>query len=235
MNEVLKMERVTKTFRPRGRGEVVALTDLSLTLEAGSFKVVCGPSGSGKSTLLLTAGGLLKPDSGTVRVNGTDLYRLSPERRARFRATTIGFVFQQFHLIPFLHVLGNVMAPSLALPNRNNTEAKARELIGIFGLEHRLDHPPSELSVGERQRVALARALMNDPAMILADEPTGNLDEENAAAVLRHLHDFASRGGAVLLATHDTRIDADQKYRLQEGTLIAETSPSEIQGGDADR
>lgn len=219
MSEVLKMEAVSKTYRPHGRGEVVALWNLSLTLKAGSFKVVCGDSGSGKSTLLLAAGGLQKPESGTVQVNGTDLYGLSSEDRARLRAETIGFVFQQFHLIPFLNVLENVMTPSLALRS-NHTEEKARELIGYFGLGHRIDHPPSELSTGERQRVALARAMLNEPALVLADEPTGNLDEKNAAAVFKHLHDFATRGGAVLIATHDTRIESDEKYILEDGRLI---------------
>jgi ABC-type lipoprotein export system ATPase subunit len=220
MSEILKMEAVSKIYRPPGREEVVALQNLSLTLEAGSFKVVCGHSGSGKSTLLMAAGGLQKPESGTVGITGTDLYGLSPERRARFRAETIGFVFQQFHLIPFLNVLENVMGPSLAVRS-HRTEEKARELIGYFGMEHRLDHPPSELSVGERQRVALARAMLNEPALVLADEPTGNLDEENAKVVLEHLHAFAKRGGAVLLATHDTRIEADETYLLKDGALVA--------------
>lgn len=219
MSEVLKMEAVSKTYRPQGREEVAALQDLSLIVEAGSFKVICGHSGSGKSTLLLAAGGLQQPNSGTIEVNGTNLYQLSSEKRARFRAETIGFVFQQFHLIPFLNVLENVMAPSLALPGKG-AEAKARELIEYFGMEHRIDHPPSELSTGERQRVALARAMLNEPALVLADEPTGNLDEKNAAAVLKHLHDFASRGGAVLIATHDTRIESDEKYLLENGELI---------------
>jgi putative ABC transport system ATP-binding protein len=219
MTEILQMEHVTKTYRPHGRGEVVALQDLSLTLERGSFQVVCGQSGSGKSTLLLTAGGLQKPETGTVHVQGTDLYRLSSEQRAQFRAARIGFVFQQFHLIPFLNVLENVMAPALAL-RTNQTEMKARDLIALFGLDHRLDHPPSELSTGERQRVALARAMLHEPAMVLADEPTGNLDEINAGAVLRYLRDFANRGGAVLMATHNTGIEADKKYMLAEGRLL---------------
>lgn len=218
MSEILRVSEVTKTYRRRGRETVVALRDLSLTLERGSFKVVCGQSGSGKSTLLLAAGGLQQPDSGSVRVKGADLYQLSPEKRARFRAASIGFVFQQFHLIPFLNVLENVMAPSLALRSPN-TEKMAMELIGFFGLEHRLDHPPSELSTGERQRVALARAMLNGPALVLADEPTGNLDENNASIVLEHLRDFARRGGAVLMATHDTRVEADEKLMLEDGRL----------------
>jgi putative ABC transport system ATP-binding protein len=219
MSELLKMSHVTKTYRPPGRREVVALRDVFLTLKPGTFSVVCGQSGSGKSTLLLTAGGLQKPEAGTVWLNETDLYSCSSEERARIRAAAIGFVFQQFHLIPFLNVLENVMAPSLALKGAD-PEKKARELIGFFGLEHRLDHPPSELSTGERQRVALARAMLNDPAMLLADEPTGNLDEKNATVVMQHLRDFAQRGGAVLMATHDTRVAADEKYLMEDGRLL---------------
>ncbi len=220
MTSVLEMNGVTKVYRRPGRAEVCALRNLSLCVRPGEFKVVCGRSGSGKSTLLLAAGGLQAPDTGTVRVNDTELYGLSSENRARFRASTVGFVFQQFHLIPFLNVLENVMTPTLALPGKAS-ETKARDLIGRFGLDHRLDHPPSELSIGERQRVALARAMLNEPALVLADEPTGNLDEENATLVLEHLHAFARRGGAVLLATHDTRIAADETYRLREGALVA--------------
>ncbi len=219
MSETLKLQSVSKTYRPRGRGEVLALRGLSLDLSPGSFKVVCGHSGSGKSTLLLSAGGLQKPDSGTVLVKGTNIYTLSSEKRARFRAETIGFVFQQFHLIPFLSVLENVMAPSLAL-EKADTKEKAVELVNYFGLEHRMDHPPSELSTGERQRVALARAMLNEPSLVLADEPTGNLDKKNADIVLSHLHAFAERGGAVLMATHDTRIEADYKYVMKNGQLI---------------
>jgi len=225
MTSTLEMKDVSKVYRPRGRAEVYALRNLSLRVKPGDFKVVCGRSGSGKSTLLLAAGGLQAPETGTVRVNGADLYQLSSEKRARFRASTIGFVFQQFHLIPFLNVLENVMAPTLALPGKAS-EKNARDLIAYFGLDHRLDHPPSELSIGERQRVALARAMLNEPALLLADEPTGNLDEENAEAVLHHLREFARRGGAVLLATHNTRIAADETYLLRDGALVT---------GDSDR
>ncbi len=218
MNDVLTMHNVTKTYRPPGRHEVVGLKDVSLKVESGAFKVVCGPSGSGKTTLLLAAGGLQKPESGSVKVGGEDIYALSSEKRARCRAGQIGFVFQQFHLIPFLSVLENVLAPTLAVPG-NDSEEKARCLVDFFGISHRIDHPPSELSTGERQRVALARAMLNDPALVLADEPTGNLDEKNAEVVLKHLRDFAARGGAVLVATHDTGIKADEKIQLLDGAL----------------
>ena len=220
MSDILTLQAISKTYRPPGRSTVDALQEVGLSLAAGSFKVVCGHSGSGKSTLLLSAGGLQKPDSGSVRVKDTDIYGLSAEKRARFRADTIGFVFQQFHLIPYLNILENVMAPALAIAtDASKTEPRAREMIDWLGLTHRLDHPPSELSIGERQRVALARALLNEPALLLADEPTGNLDEQNREIVISHLRDFAARGGAVLMATHDTRIEADEKFVLENGRL----------------
>jgi len=220
MTDVLVLQDVSKTYRPAGRSAVAALDQVELSVPVGTFKVVCGHSGSGKSTLLLSAGGLQKPDGGQVLVKGTDVYRLSSEKRARFRAETMGYVFQQFHLIPYLNILENVMAPSLALAGDiAQLEQRARAMIAQFGVEHRLDHPPSELSIGERQRVALARALVNEPALLLADEPTGNLDERNSEIVIQHLRDFASRGGAVLLATHDMRIEADEKLLLENGRL----------------
>lgn len=222
MTDVLKIEHVTKTYRRRGRSEVSALRDVSLTIPPGAFKVIHGPSGSGKTTLLLAAGGLQEPDTGTVQVAGTDLYAMSPEQRARFRAANIGFVFQQFHLIPYLTVLENVLAPTLAVSG-NGARDRAEELIDAFGLSHRLDHPPSELSTGERQRVAMSRALLNEPALLLADEPTGNLDSQNAEAVLKHLHAFAERGGAVMVATHDNRVEADQRYTMDDGVLLDQT------------
>ena len=221
ITNVLKLTGVTKTYHPRGRSAVAALRDVSLTLEPGGFKVVCGASGSGKSTLLLTAGGLLAPNAGSVHVRGDDIYRFSSEARARFRAHRIGFVFQQFHLIPYLNILENVLAPTLAAACEE-AEARARRLIDAFGLAHRIDHPPSELSTGERQRVALARAMLNEPALVLADEPTGNLDEDGSEIVLQHLREFARRGGAVLLATHDRSVEADERLTLESGVLLSQ-------------
>jgi ABC-type lipoprotein export system ATPase subunit len=200
---LLEIRRLSKSY-PGPLGTVRALEEISLMVPAGEFVAVQGPSGCGKTTLLLAAGGLLRPDAGNVAVDGTDLYALSDEERARFRALTIGFVFQQFHLVPYLSVLDNVLAPALALITADSRQ-RAEELIGRFGLSHRLHHVPSELSTGERQRTALARALLNRPRLLLADEPTGNLDQENGQMVLGCLADFARDGGAVLLATHDPR------------------------------
>ena len=216
---VLEIKNLTKTFR-LPTGAVRALSDIRLSVAAGEFVAVQGPSGSGKTTLLLAAGGLLAPDDGRVLVEGQDLYALSPEQRARFRGATIGFVFQQFHLIPYLSVLDNVLTPALAV-RESEARARAGELIAHFNLGHRIRHIPSELSTGERQRVALARAFLNHPKAILADEPTGNLDGDNADIVIDALAGFAAGGRAVLLATHDPRAAerADRVVRLEDGSL----------------
>jgi ABC-type lipoprotein export system ATPase subunit len=200
---MLEIKTISKTYTGSA-GPVRALVSFSLSLQPGEFVAVQGPSGCGKTTLLLAAGGLLRPDSGTVVVEGTDLYTLSSEARARFRAAHLGFVFQQFHLVPYLSVLDNVLCPALAV-EVPNARSRAVELIERFGLAGRLHHVPAELSTGERQRTALARALLPRPRLLLADEPTGNLDSDNGAAVLKHLAQFAHAGGAVLLVTHDLR------------------------------
>lgn len=184
------------------RGTVCALNGVSFQIDAGEFLAVQGPSGCGKTTLLLAVGGLLFPSAGRVAIGGVDPYTLSPNDRARWRAQTVGFVFQQFHLIPYLDVLDNVVAPSIAHPALD-VRTRAQELMARFGLTDRAHHVPAELSTGERQRVALVRALLNRPTLLIADEPTGNLDEDNSETVLRHLVDFARDGGSVLLATHD--------------------------------
>ncbi len=216
---VLEIEALVKRYRRRD-GTVTALGGVSVRLEAGVFATIRGPSGSGKTTLLLAAGGLLAPDDGTVRVDGQELYALRAEARARFRAAHIGFVFQQFHLIPYLNVLENVMAAGLATAMAGPAaRARAEELVSIFGLEHRADHVPADLSTGERQRVALARALLNHPRLLLTDEPLGNLDDNNAAIVMDHLRRFARNGGAVLMATHNAELRENAHYRIEAGIL----------------
>jgi ABC-type lipoprotein export system ATPase subunit len=199
----LQFSSVHKTYEG-ARGEVRAVSDVSFSLDSGQFIAIQGPSGCGKSTLLLVAGGLLRPESGTVTHDDSDIYELSPEGRADFRAENVGFVFQQFHLVPYLTVLDNVLAAAHAARNGHiEFRNRAAELLERFGLSGRMEHRPAELSTGERQRTALARALLNRPTILLADEPTGNLDEENAAIVLDQLSEFSSAGGAVLLVTHD--------------------------------
>jgi len=217
----IELRSVGKRYRGPD-GSVVALDDVSLTVAAGQFIAVRGPSGCGKTTLLLTAGGLLRPDDGQVLLDGNDLYVMSTEERAAVRATTVGFVFQQFHLIPYLSVLDNVETATLADP-AGRKRGKAMAMLDRFGLADRARHVPAELSTGERQRVALVRAMLNDPRLVLADEPTGNLDEDNAHIVLRHLAEYAEAGGAVLLVTHD-RQAAQHAHRiipLSKGRVVS--------------
>jgi len=179
-----------------------ALSEFSLNIEKGEFIAIQGPSGCGKTTLLLITGGLLHPDHGRVLINNEDIYNLSPERRTIFRAQNIGFVFQQYHLIPYLTVLENVQLPQLAQEN-NIPENEIFELIESLGLKERLQHIPAELSAGEKQRTALARALLYNPRILLADEITGNLDQGNSEIVMNCLSDYSARGGTVMLVTHE--------------------------------
>jgi len=204
MSALLQVEGLGKSYAGP-KGDVRALEEVSLTIDAGEFVAVQGPSGCGKTTLLLAAGALLQPTRGRVLLNGQDPYGLSSGQRAQFRAMNIGFVFQQFHLVPYLDVLDNILAPMLALNTNGNARSRALKLVEQFGLKDRLRHVPAALSTGERQRVALARALLNHPKLLLADEPTGNLDEENGQVVMRCLAEFARAGAAVLLVTHEPR------------------------------
>lgn len=206
-------------------GLVRAVGGLSIDVRAGEFVAVQGASGCGKTTLLLAAGGLLRPDEGRVTIEGQDLYALSAEQRAQFRAAHIGFVFQQFHLLPYLNVMDNILTPSLAL-RRSDGRQRANELIERFGLGGRARHVPAQLSTGERQRVAMARAMLNRPKLLLADEPTGNLDEQNASVVLDELSRFAHDGGAVLLVTHESAAAAraDRILRIAEGKINEEAT-----------
>ncbi len=201
---LLELHQVARTYRAGQPGEVRALPAIDLALAAGEFVAVQGPSGCGKTTLLLIAGGLLAPTAGRVTLVGADPYALSADERAGFRARYLGFVFQQFHLVPYLSVLDNVLAPALAVALPGARE-RAEELVARFGLHARRRHVPGELSTGERQRTALARALLHRPQLLLADEPTGNLDRENAGLVLDCLVEFARAGGAVLLVSHDAQ------------------------------
>lgn len=225
----LELQHVSKTFHGEG-GPVAALDDVSLTVAPGEMVAVRGPSGSGKTTLLLAAGGLLAPDAGRVLVSGTDPYSLGPDARARLRRREIGFVFQQFHLVPYLDVLENVLTPAVE-EGGAEIVARARELLERFGLSPRAAHRPSELSTGEKQRVALARALLLRPSIVLADEPSGNLDDANATEVLAALGEAARNGAAVLLVTHDPRAAAaaTRAVMLEAGRVTGK--PRQSEGG----
>ena len=216
----LEIKNICKYFKGP-EGIVRALDDISMQINTGEFVAVQGPSGCGKTTLLLSAGILLTPDGGTVLINGENPYLFPLDKRALFRAGQVGFVFQQFHLVPYLTVKENIMAPYLALP-QPGAEERFKELVERFRLTERIDHVPAELSTGERQRTALARAVFNNPKILLADEPTGNLDNENTEIILNYFLEFAKEGGSILMVTHDDSVAerAHRIVRLKNGRLI---------------
>jgi ABC-type lipoprotein export system ATPase subunit len=204
MAPVLQLEGVVKTYR-RGDEHVQVLVDFDFTLDAGEFVVVTGPSGAGKSTLLHIAGGLDAPDTGTVAVAGQDVWAMSAGARAAFRRRNLGFVFQFFNLVPMLTAVENVSLPLVldGMPTRC-ADARAEELLHRVGLGDRTRHRPAELSGGQMQRVAVARALVARPSIILADEPTGNLDSHSSTEVLELLRSLSDEdGAAVVMVTHD--------------------------------
>jgi putative ABC transport system ATP-binding protein len=216
---LLCFDGVSKRFE-RGHEEVVALDEVSLELEAGDFVSLIGPSGSGKSTLLHLAGGLDRPDAGRILLGDRDLGNLSIGDRARLRRREIGFIFQFFHLIPTLTVLENVDLPMLLDGAKSN--GRSNELLERVALGHRRDHLPTELSGGELQRAAIARALVARPRLVLADEPTGNLDSATGEAVLDLLSEEVSQEGvALLMVTHDrdAAARAPRSHTLRDGRI----------------
>ncbi len=216
----------------RGDKRVMAIDGVSLQVGPGEFVVVRGPSGCGKTTLLLTLGGLLAPDDGTVQLDGRDPYNMPATDRDAFRAANVGFVFQQFYLVGYLNVRDNVLAPLVA-GQVENSLSRGEDLIRQFNLEDRQNHYPAELSTGEKQRVAMARAMLKSPGCMLADEPTGNLDEQNARIVVDALKHYARTGAAVIMVTHDPRWedDSDRIIRLEYGRVIS--PPDETERGDS--
>jgi putative ABC transport system ATP-binding protein len=221
---MLRMEHVSKSYRHRGQ-VVTALDDATLEIARGDFLSVVGPSGSGKSTLLLMLGGMLSPSEGRVLLEGQSIYDLTSDRRARLRKQHVGFVFQTFNLVPYLTALENVQVPLfLAGIDEGTQKERATALLERVGLADRLDHKPAELSVGQQQRVALARMLANDPAVILADEPTGNLDPETGEQVVGFFEEFHREGRTVVMVTHDPRAAkrAKRKLKLKGGKILAE-------------
>jgi ABC-type lipoprotein export system ATPase subunit len=218
---MIQLTEVSKTYSTK-KGPLGALKGLTLDIAQGEFVAVRGPSGCGKTTLLLMVGGMLRPSCGSVKVEGRDLYSLSVAERAAYRAGEVGFVFQMFHLVPYLSVLENVLLSQSGADGRRNVDRKAAaEILEKFGLAPRLTHKPAELSAGEKQRTALARALVGKPKILLADEPTGNLDPDNADQVFQHMSEFHRAGGTVIVVTHGTTADpyADRVVFLREGHL----------------
>ena len=219
---MLALQSVSKTYTHRGR-TVKALDSATLDVHDGDFVAVVGPSGSGKSTLLLTLGGMLSPASGRVLVDGQSLYDMSTDKRAEFRRKKVGFVFQTFNLVPYLTALENVQVPLLLAGTNGRVQLeRATSLLTRLGLADRLDHKPSELSVGQQQRVALARMLANDPAVVLADEPTGNLDPDTSGQIIDFLEEVNHEGKTVVMVTHDMRAAQRAKriLRLVDGNIV---------------
>lgn len=211
---MLKVKRVSKIYKKHAQ-EVKAIDDVSLEIAKGDFVSIIGPSGSGKSSLLLMLGGMLSPTSGQVFIEDESIYDLAPNQIAALRQKKIGFVFQTFNLIPYLSALQNVQVP-LLLSGKNPKEQlkKAHYLLERVGLADRMDHKPSELSVGQQQRVALARMLANDPSIILADEPTGNLDPEMSEMVIKFLIDLNNEGRTIVMVTHDMKVAGQAKRSI---------------------
>jgi putative ABC transport system ATP-binding protein len=208
----------------RGAARVHILRNISLAVTRGEAVGLVGPSGSGKSTLLMTMAGLERPDSGSIKIDGVSLDGLSEDALAKFRGARIGIVFQAFHLIPTMTALENVAAP-LELAGLKDAFARAAAELAAVGLGERLSHYPAQLSGGEQQRVALARALAPRPSLLIADEPTGNLDEATGRAIIDLLFDLrAQRGATLVLVTHDLALAArcDRTIRLRSGRIETE-------------
>lgn len=237
MKKIIQAEHLTKVYR-KGGSKTVVLQNITFDLDAGKSMSIVGPSGSGKSTLLHILGGLDNPTSGEVQIDGQLLRTLSDKELSSFRNQKIGFVFQFFHLQDYLTAEENIALPSkmwrryapcnfsltsskMLATRGKKIKEKAKELLDLVGLSHRTKHYPNEMSGGEMQRVAIARALINDPRLILADEPTGNLDKENTNKVLEILEKIAARGVSIVWATHDPRIDHrfQSELRIDKGVV----------------
>ncbi len=218
---MVNLERIARRYRVGGQ-HVEALAGVDLHIPQGQFVAVVGPSGSGKSTLLNILGCLDRPSGGRYELDGTDVSTFDDERASDFRNRRVGFVFQSFHLLPRLSVLENVLLPQRFLRTpAPELEARARALLDRVGLSERLDHRPNQLSGGQMQRVAIARALLMQPALLLADEPTGNLDSKSAADVLGLIAEVHAQGQTVVLVTHDAEVAAraQRQVHLRDGKV----------------
>jgi putative ABC transport system ATP-binding protein len=227
MGVAVELEGVSRRFPTGAGGSVTALEDVSFSIAAGDVVGITGPSGSGKSTLLYVVGAMDVPDQGRITVGNVLVERLSRSGQADYRRT-IGFVFQQFHLLAALTVLDNVVAPLLPYRTEFDKFERARELLAAVGLEERADSLPSRLSGGQQQRVAIARALINDPGLLLADEPTGNLDSATGSEIMELMLELRrQRGMTVIVATHNPLIATrcDRILRLQDGRVAEDIKP----------
>lgn len=228
MNEFLvKADSLNKSYNTEKNVRLNVLKEVSIGIFPGKISVIIGASGAGKSTLLHILGGLDKPDSGSVIIDKTNIFSLSDDKIARFRNKNIGFVFQFHHLLPEFTALENVMIPQMiGGTSMKNAKAKGKEILGSIGLIERLKHKPAELSGGEQQRIAIARALANDPLLIFADEPTGNLDTQNSEAIHKILIDLRDKSGKTfVIVTHNKELMnlADCVYEMKDGQIINST------------
>lgn len=223
MSKILNVDQLGKTYAS-GSKQLQVLDDISFSIETGETFAIVGPSGSGKTTLLGLCAGLDYPDTGTVELCGTDLGHLNEDARARLRNEKVGFIFQNFQLLPTLTALENVVVP-LELQGAKNPAKIGRELLGKVGLENRMHHYPSQLSGGEQQRVALARAFSNNPSILFADEPTGNLDQDTGDRVVQLLFDLNKEAGTTLvIVSHDLELaqKCQRLLRLRGGKIVAD-------------
>lgn len=223
MNGFIEARDLRKTYRV-GKVDVPALAGISFSVNRGEFVTVVGPSGSGKSTLFYLLGGLTRADSGSVSIDGVDFASLSDSERTKLRKSKIGFVFQKFNLLPTLSARSNIEIAADIAGHSKPDAAFVQKITGMLGIDRRLDHRPSELSGGEQQRVALARALINHPAIVLADEPTGNLDSKNSAIVLNMLRQSNRElGQTILMITHNPEAAeyGDRVIHMRDGQIVS--------------
>ena len=223
MNISFRISNLTKIYE-MGEEKVVALDKVSLEVPEGDYVAIMGPSGSGKSTLLNILGCLDKPTSGNYQIGGESVEEMNDEDLSALRAKSIGFIFQSYNLIPYLNVLENISLPASYEKESNLDDKKARELATIVGLGDRTTHLPLQLSGGQQQRVGIARSLANDPAFVLADEPTGNLDSKTTSEILELLDEFNQRGKTVILVTHEEEVAARacRIIRMKDGQIVSD-------------
>lgn len=219
---MIRLQNVVKTYQT-GENQIQALRSISMEIDQGAYVSIVGPSGSGKSTLFQVIGGLETIDSGEIWVNKAPIHQLKEAELARIRRDQLSFIFQQFHLLPTATALENVMMPLISFTSTKIIKAKAEEMLDKVGLKDRMHHLPSRLSGGEQQRVAIARAFVTNPQIILADEPTGNLDRDNGQNVMTLLEQFhQQQGGTVMLITHDLDLAkrAERQIYLLDGAIV---------------
>ena len=219
---MIHIVKLSKVFHSK-ETDVIALNEIDLHIEKGTFNLIKGASGCGKSTLLFAIGGMLKPTHGNITINNKNIYRLAEKELLKYRSREIGFVFQSYHLIPYLTVEENILLVTKSSSDKIDL-SNLKSMIADFSLTDRLYHKPSELSVGEKQRVALLRALLVKPTLLIADEPTGNLDPQNSAVIMNHFARYIKNGGTIIMASHGSEADsiADNIVQMEKGKIVAQ-------------